>query len=466
MPKPLERVLLVLSDYIAFAVAFAVLAWMRNQEGFFAITDFGQLWSVASLVFLFWAVLFTFFGMYRSWYAQSRLEEFFQIIKTITLGTVIIFILTADLKQDVQHPLAPSRLMILSYWLVAIASVSAGRMALRSVQRSLLAHGVGNRNSLIVGWNNEARNLLDQLQRHPALGYRVVGFVADRPQPSRVSYRGVPLLGTVADLGRLTAEYEIEEILIALGKESRERLADIIDRCNGRVQHFKMLPDMYDVLIGQIRTQQLYGLPLVEIMPGPMSSWERVVKRMMDVAVSLVVLAVFAPIWLVVAVAIKVDSRGPVLYRQQRVGRDGKLFTIYKFRSMVENAESETGPKWAERDDPRITRVGHILRKLRIDEIPQFINVLKGDMSLVGPRPERPFFVEQFKKEIPLYLRRTQVRPGITGWAQIKGKYDRSLEDVKRKLKYDLYYLENMSLKLDLKILVRTFYVMLTGRGQ
>jgi exopolysaccharide biosynthesis polyprenyl glycosylphosphotransferase len=218
--------------------------------------------------------------------------------------------------------------------------------------------------------------------------------------------------------------------------------------------------------MGQARTNQLYGFPLIDILPHFMPEWERKVKRLMDVTISFIILAAFSPVWLLVALAIKIDSRGPVLYKQQRVGKDGKEFTIYKFRSMVKDAESRSGPKWAEKEDPRITRIGKLIRRARVDEAPQFFNVLIGDMSLVGPRPERPFFVEQLKNQIPFYSRRLKVKPGITGWAQIKGGYDTSIENVRQKLQYDLFYLENMSLRMDLKILLNTIYVMLLGKGQ
>ncbi len=196
-----------------------------------------------------------------------------------------------------------------------------------------------------------------------------------------------------------------------------------------------------------------------------MPVWERKIKRLMDIVFSLIILIVTLPITLIVALAIKLDSEGPVFFKQIRVGKDGKEFKIYKFRSMIKDAEKHTGPIWSTKDDPRITRVGKIIRKFRLDEIPQFINVLRGEMSLVGPRPERPYFVEKLSQEIPLYKRRLKVKPGITGWAQVKHKYDESIEDVKKKLQYDLYYIENISLRMDLKILFRTIFVVMFGKG-
>ncbi len=230
--------------------------------------------------------------------------------------------------------------------------------------------------------------------------------------------------------------------------------------------NLKIVPDLYDIVMGYGRTNQIYGFPLIEILPQLMPQWERRIKRIMDITVSTLVLIGFLPLWIFVSVLIKLESRGPILFRQKRVGKDGKIFIIYKFRSMIQHAEKETGPVWAEERDPRVTFIGRIIRKLRIDEIPQFFNVLMNDMSFVGPRPERPYFVDRFKREIPLYTRRLRMKPGITGWAQIKGSYDTSIEHVKKKLEYDLFYIENVSLRMDLKILLNTLYVMIRGKGQ
>jgi exopolysaccharide biosynthesis polyprenyl glycosylphosphotransferase len=240
----------------------------------------------------------------------------------------------------------------------------------------------------------------------------------------------------------------------------------VIGNCGKLGIGIKIMPELHHMVIGQVKTSGLYGFPLVKVFPDLMPPWEQVVKRLMDIFISLIILIVNIPIMLAIAVAIKMDSEGPVFYNQKRIGRKGKEFLLHKFRSMIKDAEAKTGAIWAGKDDPRITRVGGFLRRARLDELPQFFNVLKGEMSLVGPRPERKVFVEQFIKEIPLYSRRLNVKPGITGWAQVKHKYDESLEDVKIKLAHDIFYLENISWKLDLKIMLLTIAVMLQGKGQ
>jgi exopolysaccharide biosynthesis polyprenyl glycosylphosphotransferase len=250
-----------------------------------------------------------------------------------------------------------------------------------------------------------------------------------------------------------------------LEREDHDLLVDIISKLENKGIGLKIVPDLYEILSGQARTSQLYGIPLIDIMPELMPEWEKKLKRISDVIISFIILVLTLPLNIFVAFLIKLDSKGPILFKQERIGMNNKKFKIYKFRSMYQDAEKNTGPVWSTKDDPRVTRIGKIIRQLRIDEIPQMFNVLKGEMSLVGPRPERPYFVEQLSQQIPYYRRRLKVRPGITGWAQVKHKYDESIEDVKVKLRYDLFYIENMSLRMDIKILARTILVVMFGKG-
>jgi exopolysaccharide biosynthesis polyprenyl glycosylphosphotransferase len=370
-----------------------------------------------------------------------------------------------DVESDIQHPISTSRVMILLYWAVMVLMVGSGRVILRSVHRRMLQAGIGRRRALIIGCGNKAKELYERVLLAPALGYDVIGFVKDG-DTSCVNKLGPPVLGAIERLNRLIVRRSIQEVLIAMPRRSEKELEAVIAQCDGTATGIKIVPDLYDVLVGQVRTNQIYGFPLIDVLPDLMPAWERVVKRMIDIAFSAVILIGFLPIWLLTALAIRIDSRGPIFYQQERVGRDGKIFKIIKFRSMIQNAETKTGPVWASDNDPRITKLGRMIRKTRIDEIPQFINVLDGAMSLIGPRPERQFFVEKLKAVYPLYSRRLRVRPGITGWAQVKGEYDQTIEDVKKKIEFDLFYLENMSLRMDLKIILNTVYVVLLGKGK
>jgi exopolysaccharide biosynthesis polyprenyl glycosylphosphotransferase len=401
--------------------------------------------------------------MYRTWFAASRFDELTLLFKTSFVGVMILFFLI--FIDDLSAPSGSTqRYLIFIYWGIFLLFVGSGRIFVRSLQRNLLLRGIGRRNTIIIGYNEKAKEVFNDVNRAKALGLDVIGFVLVN-ENSEIKDGNGKILGRINEIEKIVNEYNVKEVIIALDKHEHELMLDVIAKCDFNDLTIKIVPDLYEIISGQARTNQLYGIPLIEVNPQLMPVWERKIKRLMDIVFSLIILIVTLPITLLVAIAIKLDSEGPVFYKQIRVGKDGKEFKIYKFRSMFKDAEKHTGPVWSTKDDPRITRVGKILRKFRLDEIPQFINVLRGEMSLVGPRPERPYFVEKLSKEIPLYKRRLKVKPGITGWAQVKHKYDESIEDVKKKLQYDLYYIENISLRMDLKILFRTIFVVLFGKG-
>ncbi len=466
IPKWIEKVAAIASDYVAITAAFMLWTQLRARLGLFALANFESAFTVSNLIFAFWFLLFMLLGLYRAWNAASRFDEAVAVFKIVGLGVLFIYLLTFEMERDLQEPLPKTRLLLVSYWLLVAGAVTTGRMILRTIQRRLLENGIGVRRTLIVGWGRKARELYQQVSKYPALGFQVLGFVELKAQEGRRQFEGIPVLGRLEQLSEIARRHQIEEVLIAVQQKDQRALMEIIAQTDGLPVGLKIVPDLYSIITGQARTNQIYGFPLIEILPQYMPTWERVAKRVLDFTLALVILVLGAPVWLLVAAIIKLDSPGPIFYKQERMGKDGRRFNVVKFRSMDSDAEKLTGPKWADKDDPRITRTGRFMRKWRIDEIPQFLNVLRGEMSIVGPRPERPFFVEKLRKEIPLYPRRLRVQPGITGWAQIKGAYDATLEDVKQKLQYDLFYLENMSLKMDLKIILHTIYVMLAGRGQ
>ncbi len=402
--------------------------------------------------------------MYRTWFASSRLDELSTLFKASFVGIFILFFLI--FIDDYIHSVgSATRILIFIYWGLFLFLVGAGRLLVRSAQRNLLIKGFGRKNALIIGFNEKARDVFRQLKQHPALGLDVSGFVNINNNNSDIEYSGIKTVGTISNLQEIIDRQNTKEIIIALEKEDRDALVEIIAKCESKNVGLKIVPDLYEILSGQARTSQIYGIPLIDIMPQLMPEWEKKLKRLIDIFVSLFILVITLPITLVTAGLIKLDSEGNTFFTQERCGINGKNFKIIKFRSMKKDAEKSTGPVWSQKDDPRITRVGTIIRKVRIDEIPQMINVLKGEMSIVGPRPERPYFVEMLSKEIPYYKRRLKVRPGITGWAQVKHKYDETIEDVKIKLRYDLFYIENMSLRMDFKILFRTIFVVLFGKG-
>jgi len=462
--KKTAKYLLVLSDFLFIILAWLTFFYIRVETGWFAFLIMPEMIIPMLVVYFYWLLVFTFVGMYRTWFASSRFDELSTLFKATFVGIFILFavIFISDYIEGIESSV---RILIFIYWALLLAFVGTGRLLFRSIQRVLLVKGIGRRNTLIVGFNPKAHEVHDQILEHRALGLDVVGYVAINPNNLQKSFKNVNSLGLLDNLVEIVNNTHSKEVIIALEKEDHDLLVDIISKLENKGIGLKIVPDLYEILSGQARTSQIYGIPLIDIMPELMPEWEKKLKRMMDIVISFLILVLTFPILILTMIAIKFDSEGPVFFRQERIGMGGKRFRIVKLRSMFIDAEKYTGPVWSQKHDPRVTRVGRIIRRLRIDEVPQMYNVFKGEMSLVGPRPERPYFVETLSKEIPYYQRRLKVRPGITGWAQVKHKYDESVEDVKIKLRYDLFYIENMSLRMDFKILTRTIFVVLFGKG-
>lgn len=414
--------------------------------------------------YLYWMMIFMFVGMYRTWFASSRFDELSTLFKSSFVGIFILFAII--LFDDYRHQVpSTNRFIIFVYWGLFLFTVSTGRVLIRSFQRRLLIRGVGRRNAVIIGFNPKANNIHNTIITHPALGLDVVAYVAVKDENIGKEYKGIKVVNTFPSIDKVIDNYAVNEIIIALEKHEDDVMMNVIAKSDEKNVRIKIVPDLYEIIGGQARTSQIYGFPLIDVMPQLMPEWEKKMKRLLDIIASFIILIISFPVVLATSIAIRIDSPGPIFFRQERSGLNGKVFRMVKFRSMRADAEKVSGPMWSTKGDPRITRVGKFIRKVRIDEIPQMYNVLKGEMSLVGPRPERPFFVEKLSQEIPLYKRRLKVRPGVTGWAQVKHKYDEDVEDVKVKLRYDLFYIENISLRMDIKILLRTIFVVLLGKG-
>ncbi len=464
MSKTKEKIFLLITDFVMINLAWFVYSYIRLKTGWFDLIIAPEIFIPGLVIYFYWLLIFTFVGMYRTWFAASRFDEISTLFKASFFGIFLLFFLI--FIDDYMHNVATAtRILIFIYWALFLVFVGAGRLFIRSLQRNLLIKGIGRRCGLIIGFNERAREVLDSVTNAKALGIDIEAFVAVDDANVGKEYKNIRVEGTIAHLNSLIEKYKAKEIILALEKENHDVLVDVISKTEGKNINLKIVPDLYEILSGQARTSQIYGIPLIDIMPELMPEWEKKLKRVFDILVSLLILLITSPILIITSIAIKMDSKGPVFFKQERMGQNGKVFNILKFRSMINDAEKYTGPVWSQKDDPRVTRVGRIVRKMRIDEIPQMYNVLKGEMSLVGPRPERPFFVEKLSQEIPYYKRRLKVRPGITGWAQVKHKYDESIEDVKVKLRYDLFYIENMSIRMDFKIMLRTILVVLFGKG-
>lgn len=492
MTQRKELLLLLAGDFLALNAAWFVFYWLRVDSGWFIFRHLAPsdvtptlLPQTALALYFFWMVLFVFFGLYRPWYVRAPFDEIITILKTLGVGTILLAIF---MWWDPSNTFTPSandpRLLGLTYWCIMAIFCISVRSLIRYGQRRLLESGVGTRPSIVIGDPEKARDLAARVAHYPRLGYNVIGFVhassngsAKGPLSLTIQQRNgkpdhkpkpkeIPFLGTTKDLESVIDSYGVKEVLIALGSDEHDKLIDVIARASKSNAGLKIVPDLYDIVSGQARAREIYGFPLIDVNPVLLRPWEEAAKRTLDVAVSLLLITFGSPILLATAVAIKLTSSGPLIYSQERVGKEGRRFRIYKFRSMYVNSE-KGGPQWASKNDPRVTPLGRFLRKSHLDELPQLWNVLRGDMSLVGPRPEREFFVKQLVEEIPYYNRRHRVRPGVTGLYQaMVDKYDENIDDVRQRVKYDLMYIESMSFRLDVKILFRTGYMMLRGKGQ
>ena len=473
MSRTVEIISLIVVDTLAAWASGFVFLLMRFR-GDFDIMGFEHPATgdviyplfIPVLATPFWIVMLLLAGMYRERHASSRLDESVSLIKVVTVG---VLILAFSVFIDLWSPLG-NRFGLAIYWASFLGMIVFGRIIVRSVQKALILRGHGNHRALVVGWSDQVERLYQDVAKYPAAGIQIVGAVR-LGQKDVLSSNGEDLQHqhpehAIEHLPDLIDELLVHDVLIALGSEDNKELSEVLRLCDGKSVTLKIVPDFYSVIGGMARTEHIYGLPLIEVLPIPMPAWQQYMKRLIDLIVALLVLVVGLPLWIGITIAIATTSKGGSIYRQNRVGRKGRTFTMYKFRTMRRDAEAQTGPVWASKDDPRYTPVGGWLRRTRLDEIPQLWNVLRGDMSLVGPRPERPYFVEKLIGKIPLYSRRHRIRPGITGWAQVMWHYDSSLEDVQQKVKFDLYYIENMSLSMDLKILLRTFQAVLSGGGR
>ncbi len=446
--------ILLFSDFFSGTISYRLTIYNNIT---FSLDLFFLIFSMQCC----WSAIFFFADLYNTRATLSRFDEIIRLVPIIY--STLVFFIILNIIGIVDYTIEYKD--ILTFGLVFSTILIINRFIIHSVQKFLLNKKIGLNNALILGINRRGAAIFNSLQDQSYHGLNVRGFIQAFDDPIDFNIDGLEIdkLGNEDDIDRILDSEKIEDVIIALDKPTPERIINSIVSINGAPLSIKILPDMYEVVTGLARTTQLVGVPLIDINFNLDTFYSRVLKRIFDMILSVIGILLCLPIWILVSFLIKIDSKGPILYFQSRSGRDGDPFYIIKFRSMVFNAESDTGPVWAEKEDIRITRFGKLLRRFHIDETPQLINILKGDMSIVGPRPERPFFVEKLKKTYPFYNRRLKIRPGVTGWAQINQPFDTNIKDVHQKLKYDFYYIENLRFKLDLHILFRTLWVVIRG---
>lgn len=451
----------VVLDALVILFSYAAAWFVVNGTPWFHVTDHNKnamaaFYAAAGVIIVpVYLILYGFFHLYTPKRVQGRRLELANIMKANILGLLAISLI---LYLGGKNPyfLNFSRSMVFLFFAINMVTEVLVRNLLRMALRSMRSKGYNQKHLLLVGYSRAAEGFIDRVVSNPEWGYKIRGILDDHEEWGK-EYKGIRVIGKIDDLDEILALNTLDEIAITLSIKEYEKLEQIVAGCEKSGVHTKFIPDYNNFIPTKPLMEDLQGLPVIHIRNVPLTNLlNATMKRIMDIFGALVAIVLFSPFMIFAAVAVKLTSPGPVIFCQERVGLHNKPFQMYKFRSMtVQTAEKEKS-QWTTPGDARVTPIGKLIRKTSIDEMPQFFNVLKGDMSLVGPRPERPFFVEKFKEEIPRYMIKHQVRPGMTGWAQVNGY--RGDTSITKRIEHDLYYIENWTLGFDFKILFLTFF--------
>jgi Undecaprenyl-phosphate glucose phosphotransferase len=446
---------LFLSDILIVALSWIASYYLRSSGYIIPLYKNAPLLNVyfplTIYAMIIWTIVLKVFGLYEPMRIVDFFEEATKIIKA-SLVAVLIFITVVYFAKEYKY----SRMVFFYFWVLSTLGLIVSRSGMRTFLRYLRKKGMNLRFVLIVGAGELGQKILRSINRHPELGLRVAGFLTRRKEKLATKICGAPIVGLYEDIKKILATHHIDQIFLALPLEEHFRLKNIMEAIDNEMVDIKIVPDFFDYIKLRGGVEELDNIPIITLRDSPLYGWNRISKRCFDILFSLIFLTIFSPLLIIITIAIKLTSRGPVFYRQERMGLDGKLFIMFKFRTMREDAEKTTGPVWAKEEDKRRTKLGAFLRKMSLDELPQMINVLKGEMSIVGPRPERPFFIQQFKERVPRYMLRHKMKAGITGWAQVNGW--RGNTSIEKRIEYDIFYIENWSLGFDVKIMWLTLW--------
>lgn len=466
----LQRLKYIVWDTAAAILAYSTLFVYRRlviDAGSFGVAQLNlstNYYIGLVAIPVFWITIYFITGFYRDIYRRSRLKELIYTLNASVLGSIFIFF-TLMLDDNVATYTDYYRGFLVyfsaHFFFTALFRILISTRTAYRIKRGKIAF-----NTLMIGSNEKAAELYNEItETSRKSGYRMVGFISVNNNLKFLLEKNLPHLGTFQDLTQVIEKECIEEVIIATESSEHEKLEELINNLEGTNVKIKMIPDTYDIISGKVRMESLGSAPLVEINHQLMPLWQQVVKRLFDIIVSLLLLLLLSPLFIFVYAMTKFSDNGPAFFRQKRIGQHGREFEMIKFRSMVVDAE-EQGPQLSSENDERITPWGRIMRKYRLDELPQFFNVILGQMSIVGPRPERKYYIEQISKRAPHYKHLQKVKPGITSWGMVKFGYAENIEEMVKRLKYDIIYIENMNLFNDVKILIYTVLIVLQGRGK
>jgi Undecaprenyl-phosphate glucose phosphotransferase len=448
--------LFIISDLLIISLAWTFAYFLRFYTSLIRAPLLGTPPFLTYIEFLLplwviWGLVSIKIRLYHPRRMEHFFKEFFDIAKGLTLTLLFLIAVTYLFKR-----FEFSRLVFFYFWVLSILGLPLERYFIRKTIKILRRRGYNQRFALIAGTGPLGQKVLEKIEFYPELGIQVFGYLTPKGEEVGTTIKNVPILGVYQDIDKILEEKKIDIFFIALPINEYDCFESLIKKVDGHLSEIKVVPGSYEFLGLRGGMDELGDLPIVSLQSSPLYGWNSISKRIFDLTLGTLILAIVSPIMFVIGILVKLTSKGPVLYRQVRIGMDGRPFQMLKFRTMRVDAEKETGPIWASENDPRRTKVGAFLRKTSLDELPQLFNVLKGEMSLVGPRPERPNFVEEFKNRIPLYMLRHKIKAGVTGWAQVNGwRGNTSLE---KRIEHDLYYIENWSIGFDLRILMMTLW--------